>query len=146
MVSKLFLYSLLGLIASPAGKVDGRLVEDERIQEYHKRGFSWPPKYVPSNPGWKALFDHRFRQVAEIDDTTKRYEGYLQSINAAVVAPNFTEYGFGLARAPDDLMQALRQGIRDGLKEGPQLERSVEVIDGDQPWFISRPDLTQRVS
>ena len=42
-------------------------------------------------------------------------------------------------------MQALRQGIRDGLEQGPELEPEVEVIDGDQPWFIDRPDLTQRV-
>lgn len=53
--------------------------------------------------------------------------------------------GFGLARAPDDLMEALRQGIRDGVAKGPRLEGSLEVIEGGQPWFIDRPDLTKRV-
>jgi hypothetical protein len=28
-----------------------------------------------------------------------------------------------LARAPDDLMEALRKGIHDGLEAGPELER-----------------------
>jgi hypothetical protein len=144
MVSlKVLLYSLL--VGTAAG--GNGLMEHERIAEFHKRNYTWPPtKYVPDTPGWKKLFDHRFRQVAEIENTNKRYEGYLQSVNAALVAPNFTEYGFGLARAPDDLMEALRQGIRDGLEKGPELEPVVEVIDGDQPWFIDRPDLTQRVS
>jgi hypothetical protein len=146
MVSKLIICSLLAFAASPSGLVDGQLLESERVEEYHNHGHTWPPKYVPSNPGWKELFDHRFRQVAEIDDVGRRYEGYLQSVNAAVVAPNFTEFGFGLARAPDDLMEALRQGIRDGLEKGPELEGTIEVIDGDQPWFIDRPDLTKRVS
>ena len=57
------------------------------------------------------------------------------------MAKNFTEFGFGLARAPDDLMEALRQGIRDGLEKGPRLEQSVEVIEGLQPWFIDRPGM-----
>jgi len=145
MVSKLLLWSLFAFSTTPSGLVDGRLSEEDRLQEYRKRHYTWPPKYVPNTEGWKKLFDHRFRQVAEIDDRGKRYEGYLQSINAAVVAPNFTEYGFGLTRAPDDLMVELRQGIRDGLAKGPRLENKVEVIDGDQPWFIDRPDLTQLV-
>jgi hypothetical protein len=123
------------------------LSEQDRMVEYHKRNHTWPEEYVPKNEGWKKLMDHRFRQAAEMDDTDKRYEAYLQTINAALVAPNFTQYGFGLARAPDDLMEALRQGIHDGLEAGPQLESSIEVIEGDhQPWFIDRPDLTQRVS
>lgn len=69
----------------------------------------------------------------------------MQLINSALVAPNFTELGFGMARAPEDLMQALRKGVHDGLKAGPRLESYVDVIDGDQPWFIDREDLTQRV-
>lgn len=121
------------------------LAEDERMVEYHKRNHTWPPNYVPKNEGWKKLMDHRFRQIDEMEDSD-RYEAYVQTINAAVVAPNFTEFGFGLARAPDDLMEALRQGIHDGLEAGPEFETSVEVIKGDPPWFINRPDLTQRVS
>jgi hypothetical protein len=146
MVSKLIICSLLAVATSPSGLVDG-LVESERIEEYHKRNYTWPPKeYVPNTPGWKKLFDHRFRQIAEIDDIGKRYNGYIQTASAAMVIPNFTEYGFGLARAPDDLMEALRLGIREGLSAGPELEPAVAIVDGDRPMFIDRPDLTQRVS
>jgi hypothetical protein len=121
------------------------MTEDDRMMEYRKRNHTWPIPYIPATEGWKKLFDHRFRQVAEIDNAQQRYEGYIQTINAAAVAPNFTQYGFGLARAPDDLMEALRQGIQHGLAKGPRLEQTVEVIEGQQPWFIDRPDLTQRV-
>lgn len=50
----------------------------------------------------------------------------------------------GLTRAPEDLMVALRAGIRDGLSTA-RPENPVEVIEGDTPLFIDRPDLTKRV-
>jgi len=122
------------------------MFEEERLVEYHKRNYTWPvQKFVPDTEGWKQLMESRLRQVQEIENQNKRYEGYLQTIQAAVVAPNFTEHGFGLARAPDELMEALREGIRKGVEDGPGVEGDVEVIEGLQPWFIDRPDLTQRV-
>lgn len=123
------------------------LKEHERVAEYHKRNYTWPlDRFVPDTPGWRRLNEHRLRQIAEIPNQKDRYEGYMQAINMALVAPNFTEFGFGLARAPDDLMEALRQGIRDGLEKGPRVEKEIEVIDTAEPsWFIDRPDLTQRV-
>ena len=64
-----------------------------------------------------------------------------------MVAPNFTELGFGLTKAPEPLMQELRDAIKNGLANGDaRLEGPVEVIDSpEQPLFIDRPDLTKRV-
>lgn len=45
----------------------------------------------------------------------------------------------------EDLMEALRQGIRDGVAKGPELEYHISAITEPRPWFIKRPDLTQRV-
>ena len=137
---------VLAAIALPRASLTSALSEQDRLREYHARNYTWPiPEYKPNTPGWRKLFDHRFRQAAEIDNANKRYEAFLQTVNAAFVAPNFTTYGFGLARAPDELMEALRKGVRDGVAAGPRLEPSVEVIEGDQPWFVDRPDLTKRV-
>ena len=140
---------VLSIIISSSSCADPEIspFEENRQREYRKRGYSWPvPEYVPDTEGWKKLFDHRFRQVAEIQSDSNRYEGYAQTISAALVQPNFTQYGFGLARAPDDLMQDLRQAIRDGLEKGPREEQNLAVIDGEsRPWFIDRKDLTTRV-
>ena len=144
---------LMGIIAlntiffSPQGAFVEALYENERLEGYHKRNYTWPPtKYKPNTEGWRKLNEHRFRQIAEIDDSDKRYEAYLQTVNSAYVADNFTRYGFGLARAPDDLMEALRKGIHKGIEMGPRLEPDIEVIEGGlRPWFIDRPDLTKRV-
>lgn len=73
-----------------------------------------------------------------------RYEGFIQTLRAAVLAPNFTEHGFGLARCPEDLLAALQEGIRDGL-ETARYEAEVEPILGPRCKFINRADLTRRV-
>jgi hypothetical protein len=65
----------------------------------------------------------------------------------AFLVQNYTEFGFGLARAPQELTDALQEGIRGGLERGEaRLERQVEVIEGARSLFIDRPDLTKRVS
>lgn len=87
----------------------------------------------------------RLRQVEEIQDPQDRFEGFAQTLSAGLIQPNYTKYGFGLARAPEELMVALRKGIQDGLAAGPKEEYYIPVIGGQRPWFISRPDLTKRV-
>lgn len=42
-------------------------------------------------------------------------------------------------------MGALRTAIREGVAAGPREEYYIPVIEGLRPWFIDRPDLTQRV-
>lgn len=122
-----------------------QLVESERVKEYIKRNYTWPlNNYNPNTEGWKNLMEERFAQVAEMDDSGKRYEGYIQTMHSAFLVPNFTEHGFGLARCPDELLAALQKGIRDGLPTATY-ENRVEVIDGPQALFVDRPDLTQRV-
>lgn len=86
--------------------------------------------------------EERFAQVSEMD--SDRYEGYIQTIHSAFLVPNFTEHGFGLARCPDDLLEELQKGIRDGLPTA-RFESEVEVINGARSLFVDRPDLTRRV-
>jgi len=122
-----------------------QLVEEDRVQEYKNRNYTWPlNNYMPNTPGWKRLMEQRFAQVEELEHSGDRYEGYIQTIHSAFLVPNFTEHGFGLARCPDDLIDALRQGIRDGLPTA-RSENHVDVINGAVPLFIDRPDLTDRV-
>ena len=125
--------------------VAGR-TEEERLAAYAAANYTWPiPQFQPPTPGWDKLMRHRLRQVEEMSGLQDRFEGFAQVLSASFIQPNFTQYGFGLARAPDDLMEALRQGVRDGLKAGPQEEYHIPAIEGLRPWFISRPDLTKRV-
>jgi hypothetical protein len=136
--------ALAGLLPSVQG-----LSEGDRVAEYDRRyPREWPPtEYIPNTEGWRNLHEHRFNQIREMPLEDGRYEGYMQSVFAAFLVQNFTQYGFGLARAPQDLTDALREGVMGGLERGEaRLEYEVDVIEGPRCLFIDRPDLTERVS
>jgi hypothetical protein len=136
-------FALVAILLPRGGNAES---EEERLQHYHKNNYTWPiTEFVPNNPGWNKLMQHRLRQVEEIEDYQERFESFVQTLSASFIQKNYTEWGFGLARAPDDLMEALRQGIRDGLAEGPKEEYHISAITEPRPWFIDRPDLTSRV-
>lgn len=89
--------------------------------------------------------EERFAQVAEVENSGERYEAYIQTVHSAFLVPNFTEHGFGLARCPDDLLEALQKGIREGIPTA-QEENTISGINGPQlPLMVQRPDLTARV-
>jgi hypothetical protein len=105
----------------------------------------WPgTAYVPNNPGYKKLMDERQAQIAAMPSAHDRKEAYLQFVNNAFLVPNFTEHGFGLARAPEELTAALKQGIRDGIPTAT-LEKVLDSNFGPQSLFVDRSDLTYRV-
>lgn len=144
-ISFIVIAVIIAISTLPAAVTAGRSEED-RVAAYHALNHTWPPTdFVPNTPGWKKLFEHRLRQVAEIEDRDDRFEGFAQALSAGVMQQNFTEHGFGLARAPESLMVDLRKGISDGVQQGPRLETHINAITEPRPWFIDRPDLTSRV-
>ena len=95
-----------------------QLSEEERIHEYHYRRHTWPPKltdYIPNTPGWQSLFEKRLSQLSYISDLEAKYNGYMSVVHSALIAPNFTEYGWGLTRAPQELVDALVDNLQRGL-------------------------------
>ena len=140
---------LVGLViifaASLVQVVVARYTEKERMEMYRKRGHSFPfAKYIPETQGWRKLMDKRFDQVRALTDDQMKWDGWIQTANAAVTAPNFTEFGWGLTQAPDLLTMDIRQAIYDGLPNA-RSEGRVDVIAGPkQPLFIDRPDLNER--
>lgn len=119
----------------------------EREEQYVKRGHTFPIKeYVPNTPGWASIMDQRFRQIQSMNDTQWKWDGFIQTMSAALTTPNFTEYGWGLTHAPEELTEELRAAIYEGLPTAKP-ERRVDVIDAAlQPLFIHRPKLTKKVS
>ncbi|KAL7569909.1 hypothetical protein ACA910_008573 [Epithemia clementina (nom. ined.)] len=132
------------LLTTGACRVAAALNEEDRLVEYHKRNYTWPVEtYLPNTEGWRNLMESRLHQVEEIENSGERYEGFIQTMRSAILVPNFTEHGFGLARCPQDLLEALQQGIHDGFDDR-RLEGRPLVMDGPPAWFVSRPDLTKR--
>jgi hypothetical protein len=101
--SNLALAALMALLMSCTRQtgVQAQLIEGDRLKEYAARNYTWPLEHVvPDTPGWTKLMERRFRQLDFIQDSHDRYNAYIQTMSSALVAPNFTENGWGLTRAP----------------------------------------------
>jgi hypothetical protein len=66
----------------------------------------------------------------------------------AFLAPNFTETGIGLVKAPEDLTVNLQKEIRKAIRKGKtRKEKVISAIGGPNGClFVDRPDLTAKVS
>lgn len=120
-----------------------RYTEEQRQAEYKKRGHTWPPKISPDTEGWKRILNQRFAQVRALDNSQQMWDGYIQTLSSALMQ-NYTEFGWGLTHAPEELTNEIRKAIFDGLPTARK-EGDIDVIDGPIPLFIDRPDLTKRV-
>jgi hypothetical protein len=130
-----------------------QLIEHERVQKYHESNYTWPPsddEFVPHTDGWRRLMQRRFDQVQRIENSNDQYNGWVSTIHAALVCPNFTEYGWALTRAPqpliDDMLTSLKSGLNGGLDNLPVEHGSVDkVIDTPhRPLFHEQTELNRR--
>lgn len=124
-----------------------RYTEDERQAEYIKRGYKFPfDHFEPNTEGWNRLMQQRVSQVMANRELQEKWDGFIQTLSSAITVPNYTEFGWGLTHAPEQLTQELRTAIYKGLPTA-RTEGKIDVITGPNiPLFIDRPDLTNRVS
>jgi hypothetical protein len=52
------------LLLSPAARGVFGLTESDRLDEYGRRHYAWPPHWDPPTPGWQALMERREKQVS----------------------------------------------------------------------------------
>jgi hypothetical protein len=121
-----------------------QLMEDERIAEYTKRNYVWPiPEVNPNTPGWDRLMRRRFKQVEQIENKDDRYNAWKSMMPQALLAQNYTENGWGLTRAPKDLVEELKASLYDNF----DLARpeSARLGWGKTQLYIEQTHLNRRV-
>ena len=62
------------------------------------------------------------------DDTEDSYDGYVSAIYAGLLSPNHTEYGYGLTRAPTDLVTRIQNEFNEGVEDA-EMESNDSAID-----------------
>ena len=69
-------------------------------------------------------------------------------VTQAFTAKNFTQYGFGIVRGPEELTATLREEVIGAFERGEtRQEHAILTIEGpERCLFVDRLDLTQRVS
>lgn len=133
-----------------------QLNENERITEYRKRNYQWPPlftEYIPQTPGWRSLYERRFQQVAYIDDESAKYNGYMSTVHSALKSSNFTEYGWALTKGPTDLVELLLARLIMGINSPHTPEEDYDRVSGDpdseypdkKPLMVSIGGMHQQV-
>ena len=89
----------------------------------------------------------RLSQIEQLEDVSARYNGFMSVMSQSLVAPNFTENGWGLTRAPTELVDLLKQNLHEGLDKATE-EYAIEVIRGasedwQRPLFIKQRTLNK---
>ena len=87
----------LALVAEPAHGMS----EQDRLDEYARRHYAWPPAWNPPTPGWKALMERREKQVMALDNSQSRWDAWSVLVGSSTLVRNFTERGYAVARAPE---------------------------------------------
>lgn len=126
--------------------VAAQLIEAERLAEYNKRNYTWPMASLqPNTEGWQRRIYRRLAQVERVQSSDDRYNGWMAVMAAAVAVPNFTETGWGLARAPPDIFRELNESLHSGLPFAKD-ETFINVITGaERPLFVHQPQLNRKV-
>ncbi|KAL7543955.1 hypothetical protein ACHAXR_013368 [Thalassiosira sp. AJA248-18] len=112
------------------------LNEHERVAEYHKRNYTWPPldeEYIPNTEGWRRIMKRRLEQVQRIENGRDMYNGWVATIHTGLIAPNFTEYGWAVTRAPQGLLDELVSSLHRGLSVDLIAEEGVGTTCIDSP-------------
>jgi len=126
----------------PDGNItDAQLIESERVAEYEKRGHSWPPldlEYTPNTLGWRKIFKRRFNQINCIDEgKSQKYQAYVTAIYSGLIAPSFTEKGWALVRAPERLVNELRESLHSAMERGNiPIEEGSDLIPSENPMYM----------
>jgi hypothetical protein len=146
-VSRYFILLLL-LASRHLNPCHGILYEDKRVEEYHRRNYTWPPlesEFLPATPGWRRLFQRRLKQVDRLplqDNSYDAYNAYINAISGGIVTPNYTEFGWAFTRGPTDLWETLNNGLADALPTAKEEDYEGCIDTSLRPLFI---DLEKKV-
>mmetsp|Transcript_79423 Transcript_79423/g.158584 ORF Transcript_79423/g.158584 Transcript_79423/m.158584 type:complete len:258 (-) Transcript_79423:950-1723(-) len=125
------------------------MTENDRLEEYSRRGYHWPPAWVPPTKGWQALMERREKQLMSLPSSQARWDGWTVMVGSSSLVKNFTEKGFAVVRAPDSVNERLQTNLRahkDTARFEDTPSRQIDVIKGRlRPKFIDQEDLNREI-
>jgi hypothetical protein len=152
MMAIIFTLSIYALILVSLVNNASALIEHERMEEYHRRGHSWPPTdFNPDTQGWKSLNEELFQQLHYTAEESpgERYQAYMTAVHSALLSKNFTKYGWGITRAPKNIVELLKNRLHDGLSNHTRdvgHEREDVCLETDlRPYFIGNESMNHKI-
>jgi hypothetical protein len=142
------------LLLLPLPSLCNKTSEEERVAHFIERGYQWPPTQLsPETPGWRKLFEKRYRQIAAIENVDDKYNAWIITIGSSVVSKNFTETGWAMTRAPDAIIEQLKLTLHNGLANGNAVPENQDMLNrmgmrfsqDTPPMFIGNDDNNFRI-
>lgn len=125
------------------------LTEEDRLREYERRQYHWPPAWNPPTPGWQRLMERRERQIMNMESSQSRWDGWTTLVSSARLVQNFTAKGYAIVRAPEDVVRRLTASLKQNIgtaryEDTPS--RQIDVIKGAlRPKFIDQLELNAEI-
>lgn len=117
------------LISSYLPSTFSRPSEQERVEQWHNAGNTWPPKWQEETEAMKIDKANKEREVMALTGANERWENWLQLTQSRLV-PKFTERGFEVINTPKHIHEKLLKATMDGVNRWDELrsEGKVDVI------------------
>ena len=104
-------------------------------------------RWQPETEGWRALMDKREAQIARLDSSQERFDGYINLATSGILTPNFTRLGFSVVPQPPGVHARLNTTLHAGLNRagGPRSEHFVDQISGPDADFVDLGKLASEI-
>lgn len=145
VVAALWLFCLV-VLELPSAEM---MLEEDRRAEYAARGYRWPipDEWIqPNTPGWIQLMRRRLRQVESIgmENRVEKYDAWKLAMCQAFIVPNHTQYGWGVTRAPTDLVEDIQEALRHGIPHAVKEGFDPCIVGGEESVMVDIGDLTDK--
>ncbi|CAB9515879.1 expressed unknown protein [Seminavis robusta] len=132
----LFVFLLISITATHAIQIS----DQERREGFAARNYSWPiEKMVPPTEGWDRLMRRRIRQVEALESTrTGKIDQWASVLGQALVLPNFTQFGWAVAKAPEELTAELQQAVHSRMHDHEKTweEDDIAIVGDFKPLMV----------
>jgi hypothetical protein len=122
--------------------------EDERVQNWHNRGNTWPPQWNDDSDSYKAVMAAREREIMSLSGGDERWENWMQFVQGMML-PRFTQVGFDVVKTPAKVHAKLKKAVEDAIANWDSIPEERGVTDSifgpEVPKFVEIGGLAKEV-
>jgi len=101
--------------------------------------------WIPQAAGWMRVWDTRLKQVAQMESSQERFDGYINTALSGMLVPNYTANGFVVVKQPPGVHDRLKAALHKGLNGRVGNEGKVDQISGPLARFVSIGNLGHEI-
>lgn len=151
VINNIKLVCILHLIVIFTVSSKERLSENERVENWYRRGNTWPPTWSETATDteiYRRNMATREEEIQRIPGGDERWENWMQHTQSRML-PRLTEMGFEKVPTPAHIQQKLKAAVDEGVRNWDNLRLENQVGDSiygpNLPKFVDLGELAQEV-